>query len=68
VTKRIKVFLTNNRWEEIELPMPISAENWWVATKHDGGEFVVLNGTRYLKAEILDAHESHIVRTDMDGV
>jgi hypothetical protein len=48
--------------------MPISAENWWVATKHDGGEFVVLNGTRYLKAEILDAHESHIVRTDMDGV
>jgi hypothetical protein len=68
MTKRIKVFLTNNRSEEIELAMPISAENWLVATRHDGGKFVVLNGRMYTKAEIVDAQESRIVRTDMDGV
>ena len=66
--KRIRILLTNNRSEKIELNVPISAQNWLAAARHDDGKFVVLNGRMYAKAEIVDAQESYIVRTDMDGV
>jgi hypothetical protein len=70
VAKKIKVPLTNNRYEIIELNSPISAEDWWAGTQRDGSSNVLLNVTTYPKEEIVGVEEvkSRVGRTNMDGV
>ena len=70
MAKHIKVTLTNDRTETIELDHPISAEAWLAATKRDGSRFVVLNGTSYPKEDLVDAVEikTRVGRTNMDGI
>jgi hypothetical protein len=68
--RRIKVTLTNNHSEIIEMNHPISAEAWLAATKRDGPRFVTLNGTSYPKEDLVDATEvkARTGRTDMEGI
>lgn len=55
--KHIKLNLTKDRSETIEISEPISAEAWLAATRKDGSKFAYLNGTAYAKDEVIDAVE-----------
>lgn len=68
--KHIKVTLTNDRSETIEVVGPISAESWLRATRNDGAKVVVLNGVSYPKADLISAVEVKATHgsANMEGI
>jgi len=67
--KRFRVALTNGV-EIIEVADHVTPEGWWAAARQDDGNFVTLNETRYLKANIIEVMEekSRHGFTNLEGV
>lgn len=69
-TKLVKVNLTENRSETVEIPADISAEAWLAAVMRDGLKTVELNRTVYPKAEVVGVEDvkRRSGSTNMEGI
>jgi len=68
--KRVKVLLTNKRFEIVEMPAAVSKETWWNGILHNGSKLAYLNGTGYPKSEVVGPEDvqRRTGSTDMRGV